>query len=170
MDLFQAIHGRRSIRSYTEEKVSKEDLKKILSAGMSAPSAMNCQTWRFVVLEGEEARKKAASINEYAFMAEKAPLAILVCGDEEAEKIPGYWSTDCSACIQNMLLAAHALGLGGVWTGVYPDETRMKDYAEAFNLPKNLKPHSLVVIGHPKKTKEPKDDYDEEKIRYESWD
>lgn len=169
MDLFQAIHGRRSIRSYTDEKVSKEDLKKILSAGMSAPSAMDCQTWRFVVLETEEARKKAASLNEYAFMAEKAPLSILVCGDEDVEKIPGYWPVDCSACIQNMLLATHALGLGGVWTGIYPSEERMKSFASAFSLPKNLKPHSLIVIGHPKKTKESKDGYDEDKVRYGVW-
>lgn len=169
MDIFEAIHGRRSIRSYTNKPVSDNDIKKILSAGMSAPSAMNCQTWQFIVIQDEKMRKKAAELNEHAFMAEKSPVSILVCGDKKAEKIPGFWPTDCSACIQNMLLATHALSLGGVWTGIYPSEERMNEYAKAFNLPTHVKPHSLIVIGHTNKVKEPKDDYDETKIHHNTW-
>ena len=112
MDIFEAIHGRRSIRKYTDEPVSDVDVKKILQAAMVAPSAGNQQRWQFVVVRDRETLERIKDVNPYVPMADHAPLGILVCGDVSLEKHPGFWVQDCSAAVQNLLLAVHGLGLG----------------------------------------------------------
>jgi len=106
-------------------------------------------------------------------MLETAPVAILVCGDIKSSNIPNMWTMDCSACIQNMLLTIHSLGLGGVWCGiyprVYPDGKIMERFSKEFNLPEHIKPFSLVVFGHPAEIKEPNERYNEDWIHYEKW-
>ena len=104
-----------------------------------------------------------------AAMAARAPLAILVCGDMELEKSEGYWVVDCAAATQNMLLAAHALGLGACWCGVYPREERMEGLRKLLGLPKNVNAHSLVVIGHPAEQLAADSRYRAERVRRNHW-
>lgn len=169
MDVFEAIHSRRSIRKYEDKPVSEKIIKEILGAAMMAPSAGNAQPWQFVIVDDREKMEMVASINKYATMAKKAPMGILVCGDLSLEKYPGYWSQDCSAAVQNLLLAAHAKGLGAVWTGVYPDEERIPNFKKLFNLPEQIIPLGFIVIGHPAQESKKKDRYNEDRVHRNSW-
>lgn len=156
MELFTALHSRRSIRQYTDEAVSAEDLRVMLDAAMIAPSAGNAQPWQFIVIDDKALLARIPGIHPYAGMAARAPLAILVCGDLSREKYPGFWVQDCSAATQNLLLAATGLGLGAVWTGVYPPEDRVAAFKELFRLPEEVIPLALVVLGHPAAESGPK--------------
>jgi len=110
-----------------------------------------------------------AEINPNAQMARQAPLGILVCGDLSLEKSKGYWIVDCSAAVENMLLAAHALGLGAVWTGVFPREERMIGLRRLVKLPDNVIAHSLVVVGYPAEHPSPHDNYHPERVHRNRW-
>lgn len=169
MDLFTAIHTRRSVRAFTGTPVSEDDITAMLEAAMVAPSAGNSQPWRFVVVDDPALLAEASTMNPYAGMAKNAPLAILVCGDLAAEKYSGFWIQDCSAATQNLLLAATALGLGAVWTGIYPEKDRIKNYSELFTLPEHIVPLALVVIGHPKTSQEPKSRFTPQNIKRNRW-
>ena len=111
MDCLDAIMSRRSIRSYTDEPVTDEQLEVVLRAAMAAPSAGNQQSWRFIVVRSEEQRAALAEATPYCRMIAHAPVALVVCGDTRAEKHPGYRVQDCSAAIENALVAIHATGL-----------------------------------------------------------
>ncbi len=169
MDAMTAIRTRRSVRSYTEEEVTDEQVKELLGAAMSAPSAGNEQPWEFILIRDKETLGKVGKINNFAAYARSAPLAILVCGNLDYDKYHGYWFEDVSAATQNLLLAAHAMGLGAVWTGCYPKEDRVKAYRELVGAPENVVPLSLVVVGHPKKTPDPVDRFQEGRIHKERW-
>ncbi|WP_147820632.1 nitroreductase family protein [Salidesulfovibrio onnuriiensis] len=169
MDIFEALHNRRSIRKFEDKSVSDEDLKAILEATMMAPSAGNAQPWQFVVVTDREKLEAVTKINQYAQMAPKAPVSILVCGDLSLEKYAGYWVQDCSAAIQNMLLAACGKGLGTVWTGIYPMEDRVAGFRELFKLPENVVPLGLIVLGHPAQTPKSESRYRQERIHYNEW-
>ncbi len=149
MDTLEAIHTRRSIRKYEDRPVDGESIRKLLAAAMSAPSARNAQPWRFVVIDEKPLLTEIGQINPNAKMAAVAPAAILICGDLSLEKSAGYWVVDCAAAAQNLLLAAHALGLGAVWTGVFPREPRIKGLRRLCGLPEDVVPHTLIVLGHP---------------------
>ncbi|WP_406661447.1 nitroreductase family protein [Methanolobus sp. ZRKC3] len=170
MEVLEAIHTRRSIRKYTDEPISDETVKELLSAAMSAPSAVNEQTWVFVVIDDRKLLDKIPEYSPYAAMTLEAPLAILVCGDTSQEKIPGFWVEECSAATQNLLLAAHALGLGAVWTGCYPMEDRVEGFRKAFALPEHVIPLGLVVIGHPDQEVAPEDRYSEAKVYHNRYE
>jgi nitroreductase len=147
-----------------------EDLvEKLLRAAMSAPSARNSQPWYFIVLTDRQLLQQASTVNPYARMAATAPLAILVCADARLEKSPGYWPVDCAAAVQNMLLAAHGLGLGAVWTGVWPREERMNGFRRLFNLPEPVIAHSMVVVGYPAERPLPEDRYQPERVHHNGW-
>jgi nitroreductase len=124
MDAIEAILGRRSIRSYTDKPVAKETVQQLLEAAMAAPSAGNQQPWHFVVVDDRALLEKITTVHPYAQMAKSAQLGILVCGDLSLEMHQGYWVQDCAAATENLLVAAHALGLGAVWTGVHPRSER----------------------------------------------
>ena len=111
MDTLDAIHTRRSIRRYIDKPVGEELVQKLLAAAMQAPRARNQQPWQFVVIDDRAVLTKISDLMPNAAMAAKAPLAILVCGDSDLEKSEGYWVIDCAAATENLLLAAHALGL-----------------------------------------------------------
>ena len=145
MDVLEAIHTRRSIRTYQDQPVPESLVQKLLAATMQAPSACNQQPWQFVVIDDRAILTKIPTFMPNAAMVANAPLAILVCGDLHlhVEKSEGYWVVDCAAAVENMLLAAHALGLGAVWCGVYPREPRMEGLRQLVGLPKNVIAHSL---------------------------
>lgn len=149
MELLEGIRSRRSIRKFERRPVPPELIRTMLEAAMYAPSARNAQPWQFVVIDDTSALAAYGQKHPNAEMAKDAPLGILVCGDLRLELSPGYWPVDCAAAVQNLLLAAHALGLGAVWTGVYPREDRMTTLRQMCQLPPEVMPHSLVVIGYP---------------------
>jgi nitroreductase len=164
MDVLEAIHTRRSIRKYTGEPVSDAQVEILLRAAMAAPSAGNQQPWRFVVVRDRAQLEAAAAAHPYAKMAPHAALAILVCGDTRKQKYEGYWVIDCAAAVQNLLLAAHAQGLGAVWTGVYPSMDRVEALAKIFACPKGVIPHSFIPIGRPAEVKGREDRYDPARV------
>jgi nitroreductase len=169
MDTLEAIRTRRSVRRYEDRPVPEEMVKKLLAAAMAAPSARNGQPWQFVVIDDRAMLAEIATINPNAEMARHAPLAILVCGDLSLELSPGYWVVDCSAAVENMLLAAHASGLGAVWTGVYPRQERMDGLRRLVKLPDNVVAHSLVVVGYPAEQPSPRDTFRAERVRRNGW-
>jgi len=169
MDTLEAIHTRRSIRQYQEKTVPEELVNEILRAAMAAPSACNQQPWEFVVIKDLELREKIPSVCQFAQMIVDAPLAIMVCGNLKIETAQGYWVIDCAAATQNLLLAAHALGLGAVWTGVYPNEERMDGLTELLELPEYILPHSLVVIGYPSEQPPQQNRFKQDRIHFNGW-
>jgi nitroreductase len=167
--VIDAILRRRSIRQYRGVPVNKSDIQLLLKAGMYAPSARNQQPWHFVVIDQRKLLNSIMDVHPYASMLSGAELAILVCGDENLELSKGYWPVDCAAATQNILLAAHAVGLGGVWLGVYPRKERQKGIRELIALPDHVHPFSLVSIGYPAEEKAFPDRFKEERIRWNQW-
>ncbi len=165
MDALEVIFTRRSIRSYTDEPVSEEEIRTLLEAGMSAPSARDRQPWHFIVVDRRERLNQIMEVHPYSKMLAEAPLAIVVCGDTEVS--PHYWQQDCSAATENILLAARALGLGSVWLGVYPK--RAEPIHKLFNLPAHIQPLCIIAIGHPAEEKGRVDRYDEAKVHHNTW-
>lgn len=169
MDVLDAIFTRRSIRNFTGEKVSEEDLKAIFKAGFSAPSAHNFRPWHFVAVREKSSLESIAKFHPYGKMLPKAGCGIIVCGDNERQKTTGFLVEDCSAAIQNMLLAAHGLGLGAVWCGLYPVPQLTKSMAELLNLPSTIIPVGMIALGHKNEEREAPDRYDDSKVHFEQW-
>jgi nitroreductase len=169
MELREAVLNRRSIRKYKEKKVEDEKIRSLLLAAMYAPSARNYQPWHFIVINDREILDRVPTVHPYAEMIYGATLAILVCGDRKLEPMDEYLAINCAAATQNMLLAAHDLGLGAVWLGVYPRKERMKGLSELAGLPEHVIPVSLVVAGYPDETKERPKRFKEERIYYNRW-
>lgn len=170
MEFFDVLYKRRSIRSFTEEPVSREDIEVLLRAAMVAPTAHNAQNWRFIVVDDKELLYKVPLINPYARMARRAPLGILVCGDLQTQKVEGFWLQNCCAAIENILLAVTGLGLGAVWTGIseqYSDSVLR--YQELFHLPQHIMPAGFLIIGHGKKEAKSVDRFDSTKVHYNVW-
>lgn len=170
MELFEALNTRRSIRKFTDEPVADGDLRAVLEAAMMAPSAGNAQPWQFVVIRDRDTLAKVTSINPYAAMAPKSPVSVLVCGDLSLEKFAGYWVQDCSAAIQNLLLAAHGSGLGAVWTGIYPMQDRVDGFRQLLGLPEHVVPLGLVVLGHPNQHMKSEPRFREDRIHRDRWE
>jgi nitroreductase len=166
MDAIEAIKTRRSIRHFTQEPVPESLIRELLEAAMFAPSAGNQQPWHFVVIDDEKLLQQIPTVHPYAAMVREARAAIAVCGNLQREKHQGFWVQDCSAACQNLLLAAHALGLGAVWLGVYPREERVKGLRTLLQLPEEIIPLALIPVGFPREEKGTVDRFDELKI---SW-
>lgn len=148
MDLYEAIDSRRSIRKFTGEELTEEDVRICLKSAMEAPSARNEQPWQFLVLRDAALREMASKASPYTGMAMEAPVVIMVCGDLRLETAPGFWPQDCAAATQNLLLAARGRNLGTVWCGIHPVQERVEYLKSAFALPKEVIPFALVCMGH----------------------
>ena len=163
------IATRTSVRDYEARPVEKEKIEKMLRAAMAAPTAMNKQPWHFVVVDQRNVLDALAGANPYAKMLKKAPLAIVVCGNTD-KMIEGggrdFWIQDASAATENLLLAAHAMGLGAVWTGAYPSEERCISISKVLSLSDNLIPLNMIVVGYPAEQPQPKQKFKEENISY----
>lgn len=169
--VFENIFNRKSVRSFTSEPVSEEHIEAMLKAAMAAPTAVNYQPWRFVVITERAQLDAMAEVLPYAKMLKQAPLAIVVCGETtwfEGRENP-YWQQDCSAATENLLLAAEALGLGAVWTGVYPNMDLAKPLSEFLGLPETVQPLCAIPIGHHDGTTQPRDKWKPENIHYGKW-
>ncbi|NMC53343.1 MAG: nitroreductase family protein [Chloroflexi bacterium] len=149
MDALELIFSRRSVRHFSNEAVSEEELDVLLRAAMQAPSADNGQPWHFVVIDDREILNAITRFHPFSKALMEAPLAILVCGDVRLESAPGRWVQDCSAATQNLLLAAHSMGLGAVWLGVQPEPDRIESLRDLVRLPSGVHPLALVAVGRP---------------------
>lgn len=169
-EALRTIMTRRSIRKYTGQPVEEEKIRLLLRAAMAAPSARNIQPWEFIVLTSRESIDRLATFSPHVGMLKESPLAIVVCGRTDPETgSPDYWVIDCAAAVQNALLAAHALGLGGVWLGVHPRRERQDVLKQLLKLPEDIVPHSVMSIGYPAEQKEPANRYREERVHRETW-
>jgi nitroreductase len=169
MDTLDAIYTRRSIRRYSEKKVSDETVNKILRAAMYAPSAVNKQPWHFIVFEDRSTCKAIVDVHKSSAMLLEAAKAIVICYDEKLQHDEGYGVIDCSAATQNLLLAAHTLGLGACWIGICPRKNRMDALKTIFNLPDHIIPFAVVSIGYPEESKNTPDRFKSERIHIEKW-
>ncbi|MFW5708225.1 MAG: nitroreductase family protein [Bacteroidota bacterium] len=169
-DFFSVIHSRKSVREYLPDSVPAEKIETMLRAAMAAPTARNIQPWQFFVITRREVLDQLAQDLPYAKMLANAPLAIVVAGDTRKgnpnEEQIHNWKLDCAAATQNLLLAAEALGLGAVWTGVYPYSARIQAVSNALDLPSHIVPLNIIPIGYPAGDASPKDKWDPEKIMY----
>lgn len=166
------IFARKSVRAYTPRPVEKEKVDLLVKAAMAAPTAVNKQPWTFVVIDRREVLDQLARELPYAKMAAQAPLAVVVCGDLSkalrGETDP-YWMLDCSAASQNLLLAAESMGLGAVWTAVYPEAERMEKVRSILALPDHIMPFNLIPVGYPQHKEDAKDKFKAENIHYNKW-
>lgn len=168
----ETIFNRTSIRSYSDQKVEKDQIMTLLKAGMSAPSAVNKQPWEFIVIDDKDLMGKIGDEFKNAGMIKKASCAIIVCGDMNLTlggDVQEFWVQDCSAATQNILLAAHSMGLGAVWCGVYPNPERVEALKNLLSLPDNIVPLNIVPIGVREKEQEPKDKWKEDRIHWNKW-
>jgi len=171
-DAIETIMTRTSVRSFTDRAVSTDTIEMLLRAGMAAPTAVNLQPWHFVAITDRAKLDELAGTTRQSKMLQEATLAIVVCGDmNKAMEGPGqaYWVQDCSAATENILLAAHALGLGAVWTGVYPIEERVATISQVVHLPENLIPLCTIVMGYPAEQPQPKDKWKPENVTYNEF-
>lgn len=169
---YMNILERTSVRRYADKAVSDEQISAILHAAMSAPSGVNRQPWEFVVVSDKALLRQLAGELPYAKMTAEAPVAIIVCGNKE-RFLDGVdsalWEQDLSASSENILLAAHALGLGGVWTCVYPHDERIAPVKAILNIPDNLIPFNLIPIGYPLADHAPMNKWHPERVHLNSF-
>jgi nitroreductase len=169
MEVQKALLNRRSIRKYKEQKISKDDIDKILKAAMYAPSAMNLQPWHFVVIDDRDVLIETIKSIPYAEMLKQSAAAILVCGDAGVEKNESWLLQNCSATTQNILLSAHGLGIGSCWIAIHGMDDVYKNVKTQFKLPENVVPVALISLGYPDEEVKADERFKEEKIHYNKW-
>lgn len=167
------IMTRVSVREFTGEKISAEQVETLLRAAMAAPSAINKQPWAFIVITDDSIIAKLGEALPYSRCSNKPACAFIPCGDL-SKAIPGemgaFWINDVSAATENLLLAAHAMGLGAVWTGLHPDMNRATMVQQMLGLPEHIIPLCVVPVGIPAEHPEVKDKFKPENIHYNGWE
>ncbi len=172
--ILENIMTRSSVRSYTSQPIEESKIETLLKAGMAAPTGGNKQPWEFIVVTDRAILDKIPEFAAGAKMATKAQTAIIVCGDE-AQGMGGtlseYWIQDCSAATENILLAAHAMGLGAVWCGAYPnnENDRVAKMKELLGLPESVYALNVIVLGYPDSEATPKDKWKPSKVHYNKF-
>jgi nitroreductase len=166
------IFKRRSIRKYTNKPISKELINDLMEAAMAAPSAVNKKPYEFIIINGKNTLKKISEFLPHGKLLSDAPLGIIVCGDINSAHMEdiSYMLQDCSAAIENLLLAVDALELGACWLGVHPNEDRVDGIKNIFKLPDNIIPVAAISIGYPADDKPRKrTQYNSGKIHINKW-
>jgi nitroreductase len=165
------IFSRKSVRHFKNEAVTKEQLELLMKAGMAAPSANNKQPWSFVGITERTILDHLAGVLPYAKMLSQAGGAIAVCGDLSRidPNKKEYWIQDCSASTENILLAAESIGLGAVWTALYPYKERYGAVQEACSLPEHVIPLCIIPVGYPTGEDHPKEKFKAENIHWNRW-
>lgn len=155
------IKKRKSIRSFTSEKVSDETVAEILECGMAAPSAMDTKCREFIVINNKDVMDKMPQ------MLEGCSVAVAVCANTKEQNNEAYWLQDCAAAMENMLIAVESLNLGAVWIALYPEEERVKTAVELLKLPEHVKPVAIAAIGYENEKEEKP--LNKEKVYNEQW-
>ncbi|MCD8327362.1 MAG: nitroreductase family protein [Lachnospiraceae bacterium] len=173
MELTEGVLKRRSIRQYTDQRISDEDLHTILRAAMTGPSCANKRDWSFLVVRDKDTLNKMADANgRPAEPLRHCDVGIMILGDLDRAFAPAkeYWVIDGAIAGQNMILAAQGLGIGSVWLGTWPQMHRVENQRELFSLPENVVPHSIIAFGYPAEEKnEEHPDYEECCVHFEKW-
>jgi len=166
-----SIFARRSVRRYTDQAVSDGLVQDLLEAAMAAPSACAKDPWEFIVLRDAGLLGQVAGLLPNGPMLATAPLGFVVCGDLDRAHAGelSYLLQDCSAAIQNLLLAASTLGLGAVWLGVHPRQERVDGLRELFQLPANILPVSCIALGYPADTPAPRTRFSADYVHNGEW-
>ena len=165
-----SIFKRRSIRKYTDQPVSEEDITLCLKAAMYAPCAGNEQAWEFIVTRSKENLQRLSDAHPYGKALPGASAAVTICGNRSKLKFPQeYWIEDCSAAAQNFMLQATDLGIGTVWLAVYPCEDRVESISEVLKLPGNVIPLCIIPMGYPDEVRTVEERFRTEKIHVETW-
>lgn len=167
----QNLLRRRSVRRFTDRDVAPDLIERAIRAAMHSPSAANERPWQFIVLRDQALRDQAAVISPYAAMIAQAPAGVLVCGDRSLERFPSqqFWVQDCAAATQSLMLALHALGVGSVWTAVYPLTDRIRGFQEMLSLPESVVPFALVPLGYPESEPTAVDRFESSKVHFDGW-
>lgn len=171
MDVIETIYKRRSIRKYLDKQVDRDTIITLLKAASAAPTAANCQPWEFIVID--EAEKLSELKDKLTFGRYNAPVAIVVCGNMKlAFKGPSkeMWVQDCSAAMENILIAATCLGLGSVWIGIYPLESNIKSLRNILNMPEYVIPLGVVYIGYPAEEKEARTRLNDKRVYWQEYE
>jgi nitroreductase len=164
------IFQRRSIRKYKQgPAVDNKTIDFLLDAAMSAPTARDKQPWQFVVINSKDLLITLSEAHPYGKMLAEAALAVLVCGDSRLDEMESYLVQACSAATQNLLLAAHSIGLGAVWLGIHPRKERTDDIRKLLNIPNEVIPVSLISIGYPNEEKPRNQNFKQERVHYNKW-
>jgi nitroreductase len=166
-NLLDLIYTRRTIREFSEAPVDDEQVEAMLKAAMAAPSAQNLRPWHFVVVRKRKTLDELAEVHKYAYMLERAPLGIVVCGDQEVSE--RHWVEDTCVATQNLLLASTALGLGGVWISLYPKKKYQRQVRELLDIPKHIGVLCVLALGHPTEKTKAHTEYDSERVHVEEW-
>ncbi|MBI9044314.1 MAG: nitroreductase family protein [Anaerolineaceae bacterium] len=170
MDTLEAILKRRSIRKYTDQKVEKEKLIKLMEAAMAAPTACNNQPWEFIIITDDKKMDAVRAGMDYGKY--NAPAAIVICNNPEIGLKPfcqDFWEQDCTAALENILLAAVSMDLGTVWLGVHPKEHVIKNVREFAGIPDHIIPLAVVYVGYPAEEPEPRTQYEERRVHWEQY-
>ena len=168
MDAIENILTRRSVRHFGPNPVPDEELDILLRAAMQAPSAGNAQPRHFVVITDRKVLDEVPKFHTSAGFIVEAPAAIPICADENVAR-PGRWLLDCSAAAENMLLAAHARGLGACWIGIQPEPVRIEGVSRLLGLPANVHPLCLIAVGYPTETPPAVNRYLPQRIHTNRW-
>ncbi len=169
MEILNGILTRRSIRKYTGETIPREKAEELIRYGMYAPSARNKQPWHFILLNDKTTFKKIQEFQPYTKMLEDAQWGIVVCGDDQLAHTPEYWPVDCAAATENILLAAHGMGYGAVWLGIYPRPERVSAMKDLLGLPPHIHAFSIISVGYPDQQFLQPERFHPEKIHFNKW-
>jgi len=165
--VLRTILNRRSIRRYTDEPVTREQIDTMLDAAMAAPSGNGVRPWVIVVVQDPEQRRRLSQVHRWAHMVAQAPVAFAMCADPNTT---AFWVDDCSAATENILLAAQAMGLGAVWIGIHQSEDHQAKVREILGLPPNLAVHCLIAVGHPAEVRPARGHYNAAKVHFDRYE
>ena len=151
MDVFEVIKSRRSVRAFTKQPVSNKEIMSLIDAARWAPSAGNIQPWKFIIVRDPKVKHGLAGAALNQTLIEEAPVIIVVCADsnQSASRYGNrgaslYCLQDTAAATQNMLLAAHAMGLATCWIGAFQE----KEVLKVLNIPNGIRPVAIITVGH----------------------
>jgi nitroreductase len=159
MELIEALHTRRSIKSYTTAPIPREVLLEILDATRYSPSGGNKNNWRFVVTVKREVIDKLAAVQPYSKWLGSAQVAIAIAGDPSISR---YWLEDCCLAAYSIYLGALAKGVGVAWSAIYQsdnpteDERRQNLVRELMEIPKGMKAPIVLGLGYPQNQPTPR--------------
>ena len=169
ISVLEAIKDRQSVRKFKGEELSEVQINTILHAGFCAPSAHNKRPYHFIVVKDKEKRKRIAEASTYAKMLADADIGIIVCGDKLRQGTAELLIEDCAAAVQNMLLAIHGIGLGGVWCGVVKNADWYHFLIEEMQLPDKIIPVAVIAVGYSAELPRIRERFEEHKVHYEKW-
>jgi len=168
MDAFEMLLTRRSVRKFLNKPIEDEKIHQLLGAGMSAPSARNTQPWHFVVIKDKKQLETISTASPYAPFCKDSAVTIVPCVDLSLVN-EDFWVQDLSAATQNILLAARALDLGGVWIGIYPNKERVENVKKILNLSDNIMAFSLIPLGYTEIEQKKQQRFKSERVHYDQW-